>query len=174
MYTVLIVDDFLPERERLKSAVAQTGLDLQIVAECDDGRTAIDWLVSTAPPSIILADIEMPRVNGIELAEWVRTNRPAVKMVFLTHHDRFQYAQSAVNLKASAFLVKPVVAEELGEVLARMVGEIDSEDRLRRRAAAAVPVLRERALRDMLLGRTAADTGLPDDQPDDQDRKSVV
>ncbi len=164
MYTVLIVDDFLPERERLKSAVAQTGLDLQIVAECDDGRTAIDWLVSTAPPSIILADIEMPRVNGIELAEWVRTNRPAVKMVFLTHHDRFQYAQSAVNLKASAFLVKPVVAEELGEVLARMVGEIDSEDRLRRRAAAAVPVLRERALRDMLLGRTAADTGLPHDQ----------
>ncbi len=164
MYTVLIVDDFLPERERLKSAVTKTGLDLQLVAECSDGRTAIDWLVSNAPPSIILADIEMPRVNGIELAEWVRVNRPAVKMVFLTHHDRFHYAQSAVNLKASAFLLKPVVAEELAEVLARMIGEMDSEDRLRRRAAAAVPVLRERALRDMLLGRTAADTGLPADQ----------
>jgi two-component system response regulator YesN len=103
----------------------------------------------------------MPFVDGLELAAYISESYPRTKTILLTGYDEFEYAQEAVKLRVNDFLLKPITADELRELLDRVRGELESErkeeqdlDRLREQLSESLPILRERFLNRLI--RSAA------------------
>ena len=113
---LLLVDDEPPARQRLRQLLADIAGEFphRVVGECGDGIAALECLV-TAPADIVLADINMPRMGGIELARQLAGMPQAPAVVFVTAHDEF--ALTAFDLAAADYLMKPVKAVRLLEAL---------------------------------------------------------
>ena len=109
---VFIVDDEAPARSRLRVLLTdiQSELPNQIVGEAANGVEALDHLAQH-PADVVLADIRMPRMDGIELARHLGKLAPAPAVIFTTAYD--QYAVQAFELNALDYLVKPVRAQRL-------------------------------------------------------------
>ena len=95
-YTILIVEDEYLVRQGLSKLVNVAAYDMEIIGQAENGRQAWE-LIQKQVPDIILTDINMPQLNGIQLASLVRETYPQVHLVFLTGYDDFDYALSAVN-----------------------------------------------------------------------------
>ncbi len=134
---VFIVDDEAPARLRLKALLGDIAdrLPNRIAGEAQDGVRALDAL-QRAPADVVLIDIRMPRMDGIELARHLALVNPAPAIVFTTAYDR--YAVTAFELNAVDYLLKPVRAARLEEAL--------------RKAMLAAPLAHE-ALRRLSTGR---------------------
>jgi len=131
---VFIVDDELPARNRLRDLLHDCSeqLPLEIVGEAGNGQEALDKLMET-PADVVLLDIRMPQMDGVELAQHLnRLPKPPV-IVFTTAFDA--YAIKAFELHAVDYLLKPIRLKRLFEALTR--------------AREAVPVQTE-VLRDLL------------------------
>lgn len=126
-FKILIVDDEYIIRERLKLNVEKAGFN--IVGEAGNGLQALEIYKKTMP-HIIISDISMPAMSGIDLLEVIRETDPFVKFVFLTGYSEFDYAMSALKNNASDYLLKPLDTVELICVLEKMVMEIRSEEKL--------------------------------------------
>lgn len=124
---ILIVDDEYIIRERLKLNVEKAGFN--IVGEAGNGLQALEIYKKTMP-HIIISDISMPAMSGIDLLEVIRETDPLVKFVFLTGYSEFDYAMSALKNNVSDYLLKPLDTVELIGVLEKMVLEIKSEKKL--------------------------------------------
>ncbi len=109
---VFIVDDEAPARSRLRVLLTdiQPEFPNQVVGEAANGVEALD-LLAQATADVVLADIRMPRMDGIELARHLGKLAPAPAVVFTTAYD--QYAVQAFELNALDYLVKPVRAQRL-------------------------------------------------------------
>ena len=167
--TILIVDDEPPARQRLRQQLADIAgvFPHKIVGECSDGIAALDFLVAT-PSDIVLVDINMPRMGGIELARHLASLPQSPAVIFVTAHDEF--ALTAFELAAADYLMKPVKAARLLEALkkAQRLARVDfsvlapaGRERLRvveRGAVLLVPVadiLYLRAEQKYVTARTA-------------------
>ena len=115
---VLIVDDEPPARARLRDLIADCAaeLDLEVVGEASTGRAAVDLLAST-PADVILLDIRMPEMDGIELAQHVQKLVPPPAIIFTTAYDA--YAIRAFEVHAVDYLLKPIRTARLLEALKR-------------------------------------------------------
>jgi two-component system response regulator AlgR len=113
---ILIVDDEPPARQRLRQLLADSAGEFphRLVGEAADGIAALEFLAAT-PADIVLADINMPRMNGIELARQLAGLPQAPACIFVTAHDEF--ALKAFELAAADYLMKPVKAARLIEAL---------------------------------------------------------
>lgn len=113
---ILIVDDEPPARQRLRHLLADLAGDFphRIVGEAGDGLAALEQLART-PVDIVLVDIRMPRMDGIELARQIAGLPDAPACVFVTAHDDF--AVQAFELAAADYLMKPVRAARLLDAL---------------------------------------------------------
>ena len=137
-YTILIVEDEYLVRQGLTKLVNVAAYDMEIIGQAENGRQAWE-LIQKQVPDIILTDINMPQLNGIQLASLVRETYPQVHLVFLTGYDDFDYALSAVKLGVDDYLLKPFHDGELEETIAR----IRSRAQAAAPAAPAAPVLPE-------------------------------
>ena len=90
-YTILIVEDEYLVRQGLTKLVNVAAYDMEIIGQAENGRQAWE-LIQKQVPDIILTDINMPQLNGIQLASLVRETYPQVHLVFLTGYDDFDYA----------------------------------------------------------------------------------
>jgi two-component system response regulator YesN len=125
---VLIADDEELAREGLETLVS--GLDgFRVVATAQDGESAVDLAHSTQPHICIL-DVKMPRLNGLEALEAIKTASPATRCIIYSGHDEFTYAQSAIKLKADDYLLKPASQDALEEALRRVRDEVESAEAL--------------------------------------------
>ena len=116
-YTVLVVDDEQEQRLALTERVDWESAGFEVVGEAENGVEALDVL-ETLEPDLILTDIKMPMISGLELAAKVRELRPATQMVILSGYDSFEYAQTAINYNIISYLLKPISPEEmLGELV---------------------------------------------------------
>ena len=118
-YTILIVEDEYLVRQGLSKLVNVAAYDMEIIGQAENGRQAWD-LIQKQVPDIILTDINMPQLNGIQLASLVRETYPQVHLVFLTGYDDFDYALSAVKLGVDDYLLKPFRDQELTHAVARV------------------------------------------------------
>ncbi len=114
MIKALIVDDEAPARSRLARMLAVFS-DLKVVGEASNGLEALQ-VAQTLQPDLVFLDIEMPELNGLEVAEAWGGEGPAV--VFVTAYS--EHALKAFELSAVDYLVKPVVPERLGETIERI------------------------------------------------------
>jgi two-component system response regulator YesN len=132
MLSVLVVDDEAKTRRGIRTMVNWAAHGLEFAGEATNGKDAVD-LVRSRAPDIVVADIRMPLMNGIDFARTVRSERPDLRVVFLTGYSDFEYAKEAVRIGASDYLLKPFGIEELTNVLCRIRDEVHGErDRLSR------------------------------------------
>ena len=119
MNTICIVDDEPLVREGLARSVNWRSFRLKVAGVHRDGLEALAAIRRHAP-DVLLTDIKMPGLDGIELARIVKREFPHVVLVFLTGYGEFEYARTAVSLGAAEYLLKPVSDEELHGILRRV------------------------------------------------------
>lgn len=108
---VLIADDHTMVRESLVSVLQAEG-DVEVVAQAADGLEALEKALLTRP-DVVVADLSMPRLNGLEVIRRLREALPATKVLVLTMHQEDEYVLQAVRAGASGYLVKDSAASEL-------------------------------------------------------------
>ena len=135
MIRLLIADDEKLEREALAELV-QRRFEREVVLEvAENGRKAADTAVLWGA-DLILMDIEMPGMSGLDAARAVLAQRPSCRVIFVTAYSLFQYAHEAVHLGAWDYLLKPVDPDELEASVRRAMRQIETERKLEELAAA--------------------------------------
>ena len=135
MIRLLIADDEALERETLADIVARRFEHEVTIETAENGRKAADTAVLWGA-DLILMDIEMPGMNGLDAARAVLEQRPECKVIFVTAYSLFQYAHEAVHLGACDYLLKPVDPDELEASVRRAIRQIQTERKLEELAAA--------------------------------------
>ena len=128
MYTVVVADD---EEELRKALIKRVNWDqagFRVVGEAENGVEALE-LVEQLKPDLLLTDIQMPFISGIELAREVREIRPNMQIAFLSGYDEFSYAQQAIQYNIISYILKPISAAELTEELHKIKEKIDDKFR---------------------------------------------
>lgn len=128
MYTIIVADDEEELRRALIEKVDWESVGFKMVGEAENGIEALE-LVEQLKPDLILTDIRMPFVSGIELARQVREVHPSTQIAFLSGHDDFSYAQQAIQYNIISYMLKPISARELTEELKKIKEKIDEQFR---------------------------------------------
>jgi len=126
LYKVVFADDETLVRSKISAMVDWNSGGFSLVACCANGYELMEQMEKDMPDLVIL-DINMPFINGIEAARQIRHSYPQVKLVFLTSYADFDYAQQAVELNAMKYIVKPASAQELLKVLMEARDTLDAE-----------------------------------------------
>ena len=129
MIRLLIADDERMEREALADIVMRRFEHEVTVEMAENGRKAADTAVLWEA-DLILMDIEMPGMNGLDAARAVLAQRPGCRVIFVTAYSLFQYAHEAVHLGACDYLLKPVDPDELEASIRRAIRQIETERKL--------------------------------------------
>ncbi len=123
---ILIVDDMPVIRSGIKRVLDESALGFSPVWEAADGQEAVD-LARRHQPDLILMDIKMPNLTGLQATAQIKAELPAVKVVMLTAHNEFSYVQKALKLGARDYLLKPVRSTRLVELLQEIAREIQQD-----------------------------------------------
>lgn len=126
MYKVIIVEDEEPIRKIICRLIDWNQLGFELVYEAGDGQEALAYLDDNQV-DLIITDISMPFMTGLELCKRVTKIMPSVKMVILTGYNEFEYAQKAINLNVSHYLLKPITANEFRSTLEAIKIEMDEK-----------------------------------------------
>ncbi|WP_229692035.1 response regulator transcription factor [Paenibacillus radicis (ex Gao et al. 2016)] len=152
VYKIVLVDDEAVVRVGIRDRIEWQSLGFECAADCENGVEALA-AIERIQPDVVLTDINMPFMDGLELTQAVKARHPEMKVVILTGYDDFDYAQRAVKLKVNDFILKPITAAELTAVLQKIKAELDEQrkdkeelDRLQRQLRESMPVLKERFL----------------------------
>lgn len=130
MINVLIVDDELEIRKGLYLKVAWQELGFNIIAEAINGVDAIEQL-SEHPIDVVFTDMNMPVMDGVGLLSYMQQQHPAIKAVVLTGYDDFAYTKAAIRHRAVEYLLKPVMPDELENILLQIKESVMKERRER-------------------------------------------
>ena len=126
MYTVIVADDEEEIRSALVKKIDWNSLGFELVAEASNGAEALE-LTEKLGPDLLLTDIMMPFIGGIELARQVREVRPATQIAFLTGYEVFEFAKKAIQYNIISYILKPISAEEMSRELIKIRKIIDSK-----------------------------------------------
>ncbi|GGG17342.1 helix-turn-helix domain-containing protein [Paenibacillus aceti] len=127
MYKVIISDDHMPMLNYLSANIPWQSLGLELVATCADGEEALE-ACARHRPDILITDIGMPIMNGLEVIQLACAANPRLKTIILSCHEDFQYAQRAVQLEVSDYVLKESLRiEQITEILKKLRGKLDAE-----------------------------------------------
>lgn len=129
MIRVLIADDERLEREALADLVVRRFEHEAVIQTAENGRRAADTAILWEA-DLILMDIEMPGINGLDAARAVLEQRPECKVIFVTAYSLFQYAHEAMHLGACDYLLKPVDPDEAEAAIRRAIRQIEAGRKL--------------------------------------------
>lgn len=165
-YRIFLVEDEIAAREGIRDSVDWARNGYEWGGEAPDGELALS-MIEKDPPDILITDVKMPFMDGLELSRIVRSRYPHTRILILSGHDEFRYAQEAMQLGVAEYLLKPIGARELLATLARVCNSIDEERRhdeqlahLRDRLDDNLAVVRQRLLVDLVTGRMPASAAL--------------
>ena len=115
MERVIIVDDEVPFLNYMEKQ-AQSYPNVQVVGKFTNGLIAKHFLETDSNITIAFMDIQMPVMSGLELAKWINENIPTIKVVLISAHQNFQYAQEAIQANVYDYLCKPFRVSDLGTI----------------------------------------------------------
>ena len=150
MYTVVFADDEVELRQAILARIDWAGLGFSVVADAENGVEALE-AVEQYEPDLLITDIRMPLMTGLELARRVREVCPATQIVFLSGYDDFGYAQEAIRYNVISYLLKPISAAELSEELGHIREKMDARLEELRHAATDPRVEKRLATTEFLL-----------------------
>jgi two-component system, response regulator YesN len=116
MYKVVIVDDDRIIRKGLSTVIPWSENGFELVGVAADGEQGLE-IIEAHNPHIVISDIQMPFMDGLEMTKAIREMNPETKVILLTGYEDFKYAHEAIKLKAYDYLLKPVETSELLEKL---------------------------------------------------------
>ena len=116
MYRLIIVDDEFEIRNGLSRYFPWESVGFEAAAVFENARGALDY-IRRNPVDVVLTDIEMPGMSGIELARVIHEQRLPVKVIFLSAYKKFEYARDAISYRVVHYITKPTVHSEIFEVL---------------------------------------------------------
>ena len=126
MLNLLIVDDEELDREGLLSELDWEQYGISGIRVVKTGVEALE-VMKEYEPHILITDIKMPVMNGLQLAENTKKLFPKIKVVFVSGYDNFEYAQYAIKLKVCRYLLKPIDSDELAQMIVNVVDDIMKE-----------------------------------------------
>ncbi|ASA19676.1 response regulator [Paenibacillus donghaensis] len=159
MYKVLLVDDELLDLEGLERFMDWEGLGMEVCAAASSGFEALEVL-NTQPVDIIVTDIKMPIMSGMELARRAYELRRQLKIVFVSGYEDFQYAKQAISMSASGYVLKPVDDKDMHKTLLEVKEALDRErqhSHLEQYFSDSEPLLRRELFHQLL-------DGMPDEE----------
>ncbi|NSW90845.1 MAG: response regulator [Firmicutes bacterium] len=121
MYKVLITDDERYVCEGLKNIFQWELFGFDNIYTASNGEEAIEC-IKTNCPDLVITDVRMPVMDGLQLARYINKFYPKIKMIFISAYDEFKYAKHAIDYGVKAYLLKPVEKEELKETIIKVVG----------------------------------------------------
>ncbi len=127
MYSVLIVDDEYFIRDNIQSVIPWRKHGIGKISTAKDGCEALNH-VNRYNPDILLTDIRMPNMDGIELIRIIREKHKNIYCIIISAYNDFEYAQKAINLGVKGFLLKPVNPRKMIEAVQKAVCELSSHD----------------------------------------------
>ena len=158
MLKLMIVDDENLFREALKISLPWKQLGYEVCCEAENGYDALER-IAEFKPDVALVDINMPVMDGLELAAEIRENGLDVKVIIISGYGEFTYARQAIEVGVVNYLLKPVDEEELIKALSAIRKAIEKErstgyemEGLLRQANAFRPLLKEMLLNDLMQG----------------------
>lgn len=150
MYSFIIVDDDKLVRERILSLIPQAQLELELGGEAENGVQALE-LFQNVHPQIVLMDLNIPLLDGLEVANLMLQEDPDVNVIIITGHGSLTTAQAAIRSGVVDFLLKPVDQSELCDILRKVVQKLQSaqaaaleQQRMDRLLERGMPLLRSR------------------------------
>lgn len=126
LYTVIVADDEDELREAVCTMIPWEDFGFCLVGNASNGLDALQ-LVEKHEPDLLLTDIRMPFISGIELARQVREVRPATNIAFLSGYDDFEYAKQAIQYNIISYMLKPLTMEGLANELRNIRQKIDAQ-----------------------------------------------
>jgi two-component system response regulator YesN len=155
---VVIADDESIERMFIRKLLERHFPVFDQVEEAENGLEALD-LIRGLKPHLCLIDIRMPGLDGLKVIEEIREAGLAARVIIISAHDEFQYAQKAVQLGAAAYLLKPVESDLMIRVISEVLAEIEHEQnetagqkRLKELLENTIPVLRLNFFSEIIHG----------------------
>ncbi|TXK80606.1 response regulator [Paenibacillus sp. N3.4] len=127
MYKVMLVDDDYPVLELLSNAIDWNKLDMEVMGLFENGAVALE-AAQAETPDIIVTDIGMPRMNGLELIRELKDKHPRIRVAILSCHNEFHFAQQAMKLNVQDYLLKDTLdPEDLQKLLKQFRTSLDEE-----------------------------------------------
>jgi two-component system response regulator YesN len=159
MYKLILAEDEEDVREGIISQIDWEKYGFEVVDQAENGREAAES-IDRLLPDVVVTDIQMPFMNGLQLAEWIRSRHPNTKIIILTGFDEFEYAQRAIKLQIDEYILKPFSSQELVDVLLKVKATIEAEIAekenvfvLSEHYRKSLPVLREQFLSSLVSRR---------------------
>ena len=126
MIKIFLVEDEIAIRKGIKNSIDWEKEGYEFVGEAGDGELAYPMILKTKP-DILITDIKMPFMDGLQLSKLVRKELPATKILILSGYDEFEYAKEAIKLQVAEYLLKPISSAKLLDVLAQVKEVIRQE-----------------------------------------------
>jgi two-component system response regulator YesN len=158
MYTLLVADDEQLERQALHFIIKQKCPNIKVIGETGDGKSAVR-IAEIEKPDIVLMDIRMPEMNGLEAAKRIRSLLPDTVIIMLTAFDEFSYAKQALTIGVVEYLLKPVRPDDIMHTLELTIEKVNEikrkkqeEASLRKSVEEAIPFIQMSFVYDLITG----------------------
>lgn len=155
-YKIMLVDDEEEVRTSIIRKMDWEALGFHVVGDAENGEDALEK-IHILDPDVIITDIHMPYMDGLQLAETVKEKYPGKEVVIFSGYNDFEYAKQAMKCGVTEYILKPVNSEELGEILQRIREKRDKyleQQRdiriLRENYRKNFPILKEKFLNDWM------------------------
>jgi YesN/AraC family two-component response regulator len=125
-YTVVVVEDEPLIMRNIVKKIRQMDIGFEVTGTARNGRDALA-VIRNEPPDVVMTDIRMPLVDGLELLQQLYATDPAVRSVIISGYDDFEYARKAIQYNVRDYLLKPVESDMLYQCLLRLKIELDAE-----------------------------------------------
>ena len=156
LYKIMLVDDEEEARKSIVSKIDWEKAGYDFVGDAENGQDAMEK-IEALEPNVIITDIHMPYMSGLELAKWVQQKYPSIKVIILSGYSQFEYAQEAMRYGVKEYILKPIDVEALNDVLTRVRDSLNEEIEARKNIAmlmenynASLPTLREQFLNKLI------------------------
>ena len=158
MYSVFIVDDEVIVREGIRSKIDWENTQFSFAGEAADGEIALS-MIQDIKPDILITDIKMPFMDGLELSRMVKKLQPWVRIIILSGHDEFEYAKKAISIGVEDYILKPFTSENLLSSLNKIAVSLDKQkqqftdiSRMKSELESSTALIRDKLLTDIVLG----------------------
>lgn len=159
MINVMIVDDEKTIREGVERAIDWEGLGMRVCVCAASGAEALD-AIELAPPDIVLLDIVLNDIDGLEVLDLIRRKYPGMYVMLISGHDDFEYARRAIELNAYSYLLKPIDIEQLLEKLLQIrqaiwerLDKLKKDKELNDRLKESIPIIRDSFFIGLVSGK---------------------
>lgn len=150
MFKILVVDDVVHERDVINFLIKKNNFPLEI-STAPNGKDALNILRNN-DIDILFTDIQMPFINGIDLANEVRTLYPHIEIVFFSGYDDFQYVKKALSLRAVNYILKPVKQDEFKKTISCIIETLNRKNAIKKSEDDKVAFIKNNILYQIISG----------------------